>query len=72
MLLWYIGFILYILVLFSLHLIVKILQFRMLVYVLVSIVDKCVFFVADSVLLSYIMDYSNRKSDEIDMFCFLV
>jgi len=26
------------------------------------------FFVADSVLLSYIMDYSNRKSDEI---CFV-
>jgi len=33
----------------------QILQFRMLVHVLVSIMDhKCVFFVADSVLLSYI------------------
>jgi hypothetical protein len=40
----------------------------MLVHVLVSIVDKCVFFIADTVLLSYIMDYSNRKSDEI---CFV-
>ena len=49
----------------------QILQFRMLVHVLVSIMDhKCVFFLQLTTYcyLILIMDYSNNKSDEI---CFV-